>query len=95
MDRGEVIGDDLQRFLNSYDKPLMQCEQTPFFNQLCGLKDKISLFRDVFYAKKPKYEEGWNPEDYKNDKKKAALKAMKQTSVSSKNRQSVLPLATA
>jgi hypothetical protein len=53
------------------------------------------LFRDVFYAKKPKYEEGWNPEDYKNDKKKAALKAMKQTSVSSKNRQSVLPLATA
>ena len=73
----------------------MQCEQTPFFNQLCGLKDKISLFRDVFYAKKPKYEEGWNPEDYKNDKKKAALKAMKQTSVSSKNRQSVLPLATA
>ena len=65
VENGQEISDDLQRFLNSYEKPLMQCEQTPFYNQLCGLKDKISLFRDVFYAKKPKYEEGWNPDNFK------------------------------
>ena len=52
MENDGKVSEELQEFFNDHKRPTLYCENSPFFNKLSGLRDKINLFQETFNSKK-------------------------------------------